>query len=73
MLPPNKWTVPSLRNHLRALINMTSDRQTLLLVYRILKSSASMQKHCGVHGKTDRDVTYNSIIRPIQTFLLLKR
>ena len=44
MLPPNKWTVPSLRNHLRALVNMTNNRQTLLLVYRILKSSASMQQ-----------------------------
>ena len=29
--------------------------------------------NCGVHGKTDCDLTYNSIIRLNQTFLLLKR
>lgn len=44
MIQPSKWTVSTLRNRVRALVNMTSDRQTLLLVYRILKSSASMQQ-----------------------------
>ena len=56
MLPSNKWTVPSLRNHLRALINMTSDRQTLLLVYRILKSSASMQKQIAEYMETQTEM-----------------
>ena len=56
MLPPNKWTVPSLRNHLRALINMTSDRQTLLLVYRILKSSASMRQKIAEYMETQTEM-----------------
>ena len=54
--PSSKWTVPSLRNHLRALINMTSDRQTLLLVYRILKSSASMRQKIAEYMETQTEM-----------------
>lgn len=56
MLPSNKWTVQSLRNRIRAMVNMTSDRQTLLLVYRILKSSASMQKQIAEYMETQTEM-----------------
>lgn len=54
--PSSKWTVQALRNRIRAMANMTSDRQTLLLVYRILKSSASMRQKIAEYMETQTEM-----------------